>query len=200
MTLTAALVVRLLAVAGALAAARHPRACRGIALGGSIVASIMTLAIAAQVLVSGQAAGGVLFRHAASGVVLGYLLTPLSAWFVLVLGLVAVPVAVYSAEYFAHAVPRSRTAFAVSAFNVLLGALEVVFAAGDVVTFLLAWELMSLVTAALVTTDHHSRDSRRAAYLYLVMSHVGTGCLVAGFLLLAGRAGSRHSPPCSPAT
>src|SRR6185503_17175130 len=32
--------------------------------------------------------------------------------------------------------------------------------------------------------------SQRAAYLYLVMSHVGTGCLVAGFLILSAASGS----------
>ena len=49
---------------------------------------------------------------------------------------------------------------------------------------------MTLATAALVATEHETRASRRAAYLYLVMSHVGTGCLVAGFLVLAATAGS----------
>ena len=49
---------------------------------------------------------------------------------------------------------------------------------------------MTLATAALVATEHEERSSRRAAYLYLVMSHVGTGCLVAGFLTLAAASGS----------
>ena len=49
---------------------------------------------------------------------------------------------------------------------------------------------MTLATAALVATEHEERASRRAAYLYLVMSHVGTGCLVAGFLILAAASGS----------
>ncbi len=66
--------------------------------------------------------------------------------------------------------------------------MELVFAAGDAITFLFAWELMTLATAALVATDHEDRDSRRAGYLYLVMSHVGTGCLVAGFLVLGAAA------------
>ena len=194
MTLPVVLVVRLITVAATAVAGRQARACRWIAFGGSIAASIMTLAIAARVLGSGQAAEGVLFHHAASGLVLGYAVSPLSAWFLLVLGLIAVPVAVYSIGYFDHAVAPSRTAAAGAAFNVLLGALEVVFAAADVLTFLFAWEVMSVATAALVATEHQSRDSRRAAFLYLVMSHVGTGCLVAGFLLLAGRAGSLALP------
>ena len=194
MTLTAVLTVRLLTVAATVVAARHARACRSVAFGGSIAASILTLGIAARVLGSGQAVEGVLFRHAASGMVLGYAASPLSAWFLLVMTLIAVPVAVYSIGYFAHAVAPPRTAVAGAAFNVLLGALELVFAAADVVTFLFAWELMSLATAALVTTEHQSRASRRAAFLYLVMSHIGTGCLIAGFLILAGRAGSPAFP------
>jgi hydrogenase-4 component B len=193
-TLTAVLTVRLLTVAATVVAARHARACRAVAFGGSIAASIMTLGIAARVLGSGQAVEGVLFRHGASGMVLGYAAAPLSAWFLLVMNLIAVPVAVYSVGYFAHAVAPSRTAVAGAAFNVLLGALELVFAAADVVTFLFAWELMSLATAALVATEHQSRASRRAAFLYLVMSHIGTGCLLAGFLVLAGRAGSPAFP------
>ena len=44
---------------------------------------------------------------------------------------------------------------------------------------------MTLTTAALVVTEHEARASRRAAYLYLVMSHLGTGFLIAGFLMLA---------------
>jgi hydrogenase-4 component B len=67
---------------------------------------------------------------------------------------------------------------------------ELVFAAGDAITFLWAWELMTLSTAALVATEHERRETRRAAMLYLVMSHVATGCLFAGFLVLAAMSGS----------
>jgi hydrogenase-4 component B len=121
---------------------------------------------------------------------LSYSVTPLSAWFLMVFGLIAVPVAVYSVGYFAHSIAPSRTAAVGSGFNVMLGAVEIVFVAGDVITFLFAWELMTLATAALVTTEHEKRASRLAGYLYLVMSHVGTGCLLAGFLTLAAASGS----------
>ena len=75
-------------------------------------------------------------------------------------------------------------------FIVLIGAVELVFAAADAITFLFAWELMTLTNAALVATEHEARESRRAALLYLVMSHVATGCLIAGFLVAASTAGS----------
>src|SRR5258708_5822048 len=176
------------------AIARRARACRWVALGGSMLASAVTLTIATQVIASGRAIDGVLLRHAASGIVLGYSITPLSAWFLMVEELIAIPVAFYSVGYFAHAVSASRTPVVGTALNLLLGALEIVFAADAVIVFLFAWELMSLSTAVLVATEHQERASRRAAYLYLVMSHVGTGCLVAGFLVLAATSGS---PPFS---
>jgi hydrogenase-4 component B len=49
---------------------------------------------------------------------------------------------------------------------------------------------MTLSNAALVATEHEKRSTRRAAYLYLVMSHVATGCLIAGFLISASMVGS----------
>ncbi len=186
----AAIVLRAVTVAAALALSRRPGACRVAAMVGSILASLSTAAVALLVIDSGLPVDGVLFRHAASGIVLGYSVTPLSAWFLMVLGAIAAPVAIYSVGYFGHAIAGPRTAVVSAAFNLLLGAVELVFIADGVVAFLFAWEVMTLLTAALVATEHEDPTSRRAAYLYLVMSHVGTGCLVAGFLLLAGVAGS----------
>ena len=186
----AAVAIRLATVAAAIVLARQATTCRFIALGGSILASAVTVSAAIHVLVGGQPLDGVLLRHAASGFALSYSVTPLSAWFLMVFGLIAVAVAVYSVGYFAHSIPSSRMAVVASGFNVMLGAVEVVFVAGDVITFLFAWELMTLSTAALVATEHEARASRLAGYLYLVMSHVGTGCLLAGFLTLAAASGS----------
>lgn len=185
-----AVVIRLITIGATLACGRHAPSARRVSLIGSMLASIVTTTVAVQVIASSHPIGGVLFRHVASGIALTYAVTPLSAWFLLVLGVVAVPVAIYSLGYFAHAIPGSRIAQVGILLNVLLGAVEVVFVASDVIAFLFGWELMTLATAALVATEHEARASRRAAYLFLVMSHVGTGCLVAGFLWLVGAAGS----------
>jgi hydrogenase-4 component B len=192
--LPAAMGIRLASVAAAFACARLPGFSRGLALAGSILASVITTVVAARVLVSGAPLSGVLVRHAPSGIVLGYTVVPLSAWFLLVLGIVAVPTTIYSVGYFAHAITPVRTATVGGMLNVLLGSLETVFAADNAIGFLFAWELMSLATAVLVATEHDVRASRRAAYLYLVMSHVGTGCLIAGFMILAAAAGSLSFP------
>jgi hydrogenase-4 component B len=188
--MAAALVVRLIVIAITILLGRRITACRWAAMSGSIVASTMTLAVAINVLGSGGSIDGVLLHHLPSGITLGYSVTPLSAWFLMVLGLIAIPVALYSGGYFAHALSPSRTAIVGIGFNVLIGAVETVFVADGVIAFLFAWELMTLATAALVATEHEVRATRRAAYLYLVMSHVGTGCLITAFFFLASVSGS----------
>ena len=165
---------------------RHRRELvRQIAFGGSAIASAITGLTASAVLHTGVPIHGLLFVHDASGVSLGYSVDTLSAWFLVVLSVLAVPIALFSIGYARHAPLNQRSVFLGIAFNVLLYAVELVFIAHDVIAFLFAWELKTLVTAALVTTEHELRATRRAAYLYLVMSHVATGALIAAFFTLA---------------
>jgi hydrogenase-4 component B len=156
-----------------------------LALLGSVAASLATGVAAVHVLGGDAAVNGVLFVHHASGFSLGYSIDGLSAWFLLVLSVVAIPIAIFSLGYLGGPHWSRRSAFLGASFNVLMGAVELVFVANDLVTFLFAWELMTLTTAALVVTEHEARASRRAGYLYLVMSHLATGFLIAGFLMLA---------------
>ena len=57
-------------------------------------------------------------------------------------------------------------------------------------TFLIAWELMSLASYFLVLHDRDDPESVDAAWLYAVMSQAGLACLLAGMLLLTAATGS----------
>jgi hydrogenase-4 component B len=188
--LRVAFALRIAVIALTLLAARRTTVCRVVGFMGSALASLVTAATAAAMLQAGVSRHGQLFLHRASQFSLNYTIDGLSAWFLIVLSTLAIPIAIFSIGYFAQGHFGRRCAFIAAAFNVLIGALELVFVASDAITFLFAWELMTLVTAALVATEHEERDSQRAAYLYLVMSHLGTGCLIAGFLALASASGS----------
>ena len=185
-----ALALRLVTIAVTLLAGRRPTLARRVAFIGSAIASVVTGMTAAATLYAGAPLHGVLLVHRASQFSLSYTVDGLAAWFLAVLSILAVPISVFSIGYVADDRLRHRSAFIGVAFNALVGAIELVFAAGDAFTFLFAWELMTLASAALVVTEHEERSTRRAAYRYLVMSHVGTGCLIAGFLVLAAAAGS----------
>ena len=183
-----AAVTRLIAITAALVARGRPSLGRWAAFCGSAAASLMTGAVGLLALGAG-APRSRLISHEASGLALGYSVDGLSGFFLLVLAILGIAVAIYSIGYFADASP-GRTAFVGVGFNVLLGSVEMVFVAEQAIGFLLAWELMTLATAALVATEHEHAQARRAAFLYLAMSHVGTGCLIAGFFMLASVGGS----------
>ena len=142
--------LRLAVIAGTLALSGRTVAARRVAFVGSAIASVGTGLLAGNVLHTGAGVDGRLFLHQASGLALGYRVDGLSAWFLLVLAVLAVPIAVYSLGYLAHPHLRRRSVFVGVVFNLLVGAVEIVFAADDVITFLFAWELMTLATAALV--------------------------------------------------
>ena len=185
-----AIALRVTVIALTLLVARWPTACRLVGFVGSTIASVVTVTTAAAMLQAGVVRQGELLLHRASQLSLTYLIDGLSAWFLIVLSTLAIPIAIFSIGYFAPAHFARRAAFIGAGFNVLVGAVELVFIAGDAITFLCGWELMTLTAAALVTTEHEERESRRAAFLYLVMSHVATGCLIAGFFVLASASGT----------
>jgi hydrogenase-4 component B len=185
-----ALLIRLGVIAAILVLRRRRELVRRVAFGGAAVASAITGLTAAAVLRTGVPVRGLLLVHDASGLSLSYSVDPLSAWFLVVLSVIAVPIALFSVGYARHAPLDQRSVFLGIAFNVLLASVEAVFVASDVIAFLFAWELMTLATTALVATEHEVRATRRAAYLYLVMSHVATGMLIAAFFVLASASDS----------
>src|SRR5712691_4438590 len=192
--LPAALALRIGIIAVTLLAVRRTNTARQLAFLGSAIASVVSGHTAVAVLRGGSPVHGVLLVHEASQFALTYAVDGLAAWFVAVLSLLAVPIAIFRVGSVGQPHFNRRSVFLGVAFSALLGAVEIVFVAGDVITFLFGWELMTLAMAALVATEHEERASRRAAYLYLVMSHIGTGCLMAGFLVLASISGSVSFP------
>jgi hydrogenase-4 component B len=110
----------------------------------------------------------------------------LSAFFLLVVSLVAAAAAIYGPRYLgAHA----KAPFVqVLALNVFVGCMALVCCAGDALTFLLAWEGMTLASYVLVVSDTESEENARAGLLYLVMAHAGTAALIVVFFTLVDRA------------
>jgi hydrogenase-4 component B len=65
--------------------------------------------------------------------------------------------------------------------------------------FLVGWEIMALSAFFLVTTEDHEEEVRRAGWVYLVATHVGTLCLFGLFALLRGASGSFDLAPLAEA-
>ena len=116
-------------------------------------------------------------------------LDPLSAFFQVALFAVAVPASAFGAGYMKPYVGRRPLGAFVFFYGLLLVALSLVLAAADGVLFLVAWELMTIAAFVLVTFDDEKLQVRRAGFVFLVASHVGTAFLLALFLLLGRDAG-----------
>ncbi len=171
----------------------------------SLVVSVLATLLSLVCVLVG--AGGVLGMswHVALGwvVPLGGLelrLDGLGGFFLALVGAVALPASIYAAGYDRDA-RRGR-----GAYLLFVASMAVVTLAANALTFLIAWELMSLASYVLVLRDQDSPGAARAAWVYAVMTHAGFACLLAGMLLLGASAHSTRfsdwtaAAPALPAT
>jgi formate hydrogenlyase subunit 3/multisubunit Na+/H+ antiporter MnhD subunit len=120
--LTFALALRLAVATATLVLWRRHRLARQVAFIGSAVASVITGSVALAVLHTSVPIDGTLFVHRASAIALSYSIDGLGSWFLLVLSMLALPIAVFSIGYVAHPPLDRRSAFIGIGFNVLIGA------------------------------------------------------------------------------
>ena len=118
------------------------------------------------------------------------LFDPLSLFFLAVIALVSVPSAVYSIGYLKGDHSRGGTLLAWSLMCAFVLSMALVVSAGNAFLFLVAWELMSLLSYFLVVFDHKHEKSVRAGTIYIVMTHIGTAFITAAFLVIYKYAGS----------
>ena len=193
MSAAAAFVVMLAGFGGGAAGAlmsRSARAARIATAAGALTGSAAALGVALAVLVTGSpvtfaapqllaAAGGVSIHVDALG-----------AFFLLVVAVGAIPASIYGASSTAAYEGRTSLRAFGLAFNVFIAAMCLVPSASNVLTFLLAWELMSVASYFLVMSDPSDSRTRHAGLWYLAMTEFGLMALLPMFLLLAPGAGS----------
>jgi hydrogenase-4 component B len=114
----------------------------------------------------------------------------LSAWFSLAAGLVFVPVSIYSARYLSrYADHYSLPAFA-AVYHALLAGIGLTLVAHDVLSFLIAWELMSVLSYLIVNYEHLDRTNTRAGYVMLAAGEVGALMIAVALLTLSLHGGA----------
>ena len=113
--------------------------------------------------------------------------TSLAGVFVALLGVVAVAIACYAPRY--HE-PSPGTALYLGAYNLALLACLAVLAAGGMVTFLIAWETMSLACYLLILRHPRAAPAARGAFWFLALSEAGFLLVVAAFVILSSKTGS----------
>ncbi|HOX07721.1 MAG TPA: proton-conducting transporter membrane subunit [Planctomycetota bacterium] len=174
----------------AMAAGRSARAATALGAGSAAAGSALGLCAALSVLLEGgsRALAGAP-RWSMPGGALSLELDALSAFFLLPTLLLSGLAAIYGAEYLLAFRGRKNLGTAWFCFNALVVSMALVLTARNAILFLLAWETMALSSFFLVAFESEKPETRRAAWIYMVATHLGTACLLAMFVLMAARSG-----------
>lgn len=113
----------------------------------------------------------------------------LSAFFLFVTGLIYLPVSIFSGTYLKKYLSYHSLRYFSILYHALFASIALVLIADDAISFLVAWELMSIASYLLVTYEFERAESSRAAYVMLAMSEAGTIAVAIAFIMIAGAAG-----------
>jgi formate hydrogenlyase subunit 3/multisubunit Na+/H+ antiporter MnhD subunit len=112
----------------------------------------------------------------------------LSGYFLVVVGLLAFFVSIYSIGYVKGFLGRRSVTSLVVFYALFLAGMFLVVLADDALFFLIAWEMMAASSYFLVLFEDERIENRRAAFLYLVVAHVGAIAILLSFGVMAGLA------------
>jgi hydrogenase-4 component B len=164
---------------------------RGLVALGAVAGAGAGLALGATVIATGVPFTLVVPELLPLGGGLALRLDPLGAFFLVVIGVGAIPAALYGAGYTAvYEDGLASLRLLGMMFNLFLLTMSLVTLADNLLTFLLMWECMSLTSYFLVMTEADEERTRNAGLWYIGMTHAGLVMLLAAFLLLTGGASS----------
>jgi len=187
----ASLVVLVAGAAACALASRHVRASLTLAASAIIIASLLCVAAAVRVLwLDAPVTDASLLWPLPLGAARLHL-DGLSAWFLLTVAVLSISVAIYTHRY----MRSERTHGSIGAFAaclcLLVMAMILLLIAADAVLFLLAWEAMTLASFLLVSFRHRRTTVQRAAWLYIIATHLGAALgVIPMFAVLIAHSGS----------
>ena len=115
-------------------------------------------------------------------------LDSLSAFFLLLIGGVSAGVSAFAAGYFRKGEGTPPGLICLE-YHVFLASIAMVVMADDAYVFMVVWETMALSSFFLVMANHRIPDIRRAAYLYMLVAHIGALAILLCFGVLQANSG-----------
>jgi hydrogenase-4 component B len=105
----------------------------------------------------------------------------LAAFFLLLICGVALPVILYARSYLSRHYDDMKRRWIWALCSWFLLSMVLVVTSASAFSFLIGWELMTLLSAALILLDGTSQERLHNLFIYLVMMHVGAGLVAASF-------------------
>ncbi len=168
---------------------RDERTVRIVALGSTIIASILLAGVSLYTLLS-----GVVFAFTAyqpfPDLSISFIIDRLAAFFILLIAIVAGCVAVYSMEYVERLEGGARRNVLCAFTNIFILAMILVVASATTISFLFFWELMAASSFFLVMYEYTREETRKAGLFYFIMTQFSTLFVMLGILALSVQTGS----------
>ncbi len=114
----------------------------------------------------------------------------LSAFFLLLICSVSLPVILFSSSYIPRHYSGARRHWLWVLLPLFLMSMVLVATASTPFAFLFGWELMTLFSAGLILIDGDSEQRRHNIFVYLLMMHAGAAAVIGAFLLFLPHAGN----------
>lgn len=96
---------------------------------------------------------------------------------------VSIPVVIFSVSYLGRHDDVTQRAWIWGLLSLFLLSMIVVVAAATAFAFLVAWEMMTLLSAGLILMEGSSRERLHNLFIYLVMMHAAAAAVAASFFL-----------------
>jgi len=115
-------------------------------------------------------------------------LDTLGMFFSFLISLIAFAVSLYSFEYVKFYDKKANLAVFASLFNAFILSMLLVVASDNVFSFMLLWELMTLISALLILIND-GKGAAKNVMVYLGIAQIGAFCLMVALLIMASFAG-----------
>ncbi|WP_321507195.1 proton-conducting transporter membrane subunit [uncultured Methanoregula sp.] len=170
-------------------AGKDRRAARTASLLCTIAASILLAILSLFVLITTQGFSWTAYQP--SGFFsIAFAIDRLAAFFILIIAVVSLCVAVYSGEYIEHLDGGSRRNLLCGCMNLFILSMVLVVASSNTISFLFFWELMAASSFFLVMYEYTIPETRKAGIFYFVMTQLSTLFVLLGIIILSAGTGS----------
>ena len=112
-----------------------------------------------------------------------YLFDSLSLLFGFLIAFLGFIASLYSVNYLYEEHYKNKSLFVILFNGFIISMLFVVFSANGL-SFLIFWEIMSILSFFLVLFEYEKEESKKAANLYIIMTHIGTFFIFLLFLYM----------------
>jgi hydrogenase-4 component B len=128
--------------------------------------------------------------NVAPGFSLSLMVDRLSAFFVLIVSVVSLSVAIYSFPYIEHMAGSVRKNITVSLMSAFILSMVMTVLSENSFSFIFFWEIMSLSSFFLIMSEYDKEETRKAGIFYFVMTQLSTVLLFAAFIIMYVNSGS----------